>query len=80
MLDYATWIKDLDYDDLNNILNKYGKSEHKDIEDFFSDKFDKDTDDIEYNSDHKMIIVGSDIDDSTVRIINYLAKEPYYYA
>ena len=77
ILDYATWIKDLDYDDLNNILNQYGKSEHKDIEDFFSDKFEKDAEDIEFNSDHKMIVVGSDIDDSTVRIINYLAKEPY---
>ena len=77
VLDYATWIKDLDYDELTDILNKYGKSEHKDIEDFFSAAFDKDVQDIELNSDHKMIIVGSDIDDSTVRIINYLAKEPY---
>jgi hypothetical protein len=77
VLDYATWIRDLDYDDLNNILNKYGKSEHKDIEDFFTEKFEKDVEEVEFNSDHKMIIVGSDIDDSTVRIINYLAKEPY---
>ena len=77
VLDYATWIKDLDYDDLNNILNKYGKSEYKDIEDFFTATFNKDAEDIEFNSDHKMIIVGSDIDDSTVRIINYLANEPY---
>jgi hypothetical protein len=77
VLDYATWIKDLDYDDLTNILNQYGKSEHKDIEDFFTANFEKDAEDVEFNSDHKMVIVGSDIDDSTVRIINYLAKEPY---
>ena len=77
VLDYATWIKDLDYEGLNAILNKYGKSEYKDIEDFFSAKFNKDAEDIDFNSDHKMIIVGSDIDDSTVRILNYLANEPY---
>ncbi len=77
VLDYATWIKDLDYNELNNILNKYGKSEHTDIEELFTDIFQKDSEEVEFNSDHKMIIVGSDIDDSTVRIINYLAKEPY---
>ena len=32
-LEYATWIKDLSYEDLNSILNKYGKSEYKDVGD-----------------------------------------------
>lgn len=77
VLDYATWIKDLDYDDLNTILNKYGKTEYKDIEDLFSSTFNKEVDDIDFNSDHKMLIVGSEIDDSTIRIINYLSQEPY---
>jgi hypothetical protein len=62
---------------MSTILNEYGKSEYKDIEDFFTVTFNKDAEDIEFNSDHKMIIVGSDIDDSTVRIIKYLANEPY---
>ncbi|MEE9364545.1 MAG: hypothetical protein V3U92_18240 [Cellulophaga sp.] len=77
VLDYATWVKDLDYDELNTILNKYGKTEYNDIEDLFSSTFNKDVDDVEFNSDHKMLIVGSEIDDSTVRIINYLSNEPY---
>lgn len=77
VLDYATWVKNLDYDDLNGILNKYGKSEFKDIEDFFSSTFKIEAEDIEFNSDHKMLIVGSEIDDSTIRIINYLSQEPY---
>jgi hypothetical protein len=77
ILDYATWIKDLDKDDLNNILNEYGNSEYKDIESFYSNTFEKDTEGIEFNSDHQMIIIGSNIDDSTVRIIKYLANEPY---
>ena len=78
VLDSATWIKDLCYDELTNILNKYGKSEYKDIEDFFTATFNKIAKEIGLNSDHQMIIVGSEIDESTVRIINYLAKEPYY--
>ncbi len=76
-LDYATWIKDLDYDDLNNILNKYGKTDYKDIGEYFSSVFDKESEEIDFNSDHKMLIVGSEIDDSTVRIIDYLSSEPY---
>jgi hypothetical protein len=78
VLDSATWIKDLCYDELTNILNTYGKSEYKDIEEFFSATFNKNAEEIELNSDHQMIIVGSEIDESTIRIINYLAKEPYY--
>ncbi len=76
-LDYATWVKDLDYDDLNNILNKYGNTEYKDIGEYFTSIFDKDSDEIDFNSDHKMLIVGSKIDDSTIRIIDYLSNEPY---
>lgn len=76
-LDYATWIKDLSYEDLNNILNQYGKSEYKDIGDLFTASFNKEVDDIDFNSDHKMLIVGSEIDDSTIRIIDYLSNEPY---
>lgn len=76
-LDYATWVKDLDYDELNSIFNKYGKSDYKDLGEFFSSRFNKDSEEIDFNSDHKMLIVGSEIDDSTVRIIDYLSSEPY---
>lgn len=76
-LDYATWVKELDYEDLNGILNKYSDSEIKDIGELFSATFNADAEEIEFNSDHKMLIVGSEIDDSTVRIINYLSNEPY---
>jgi hypothetical protein len=77
VLDYATWVKDLDYSEMTNILNKYGDSKYKDIEEFFTANFKKDSEEFELNSDHKMVIVGSDIDDSTVRIITYLSSEPF---
>lgn len=76
-LDYATWVKELDYEDLNGILNKYSDSAIKDIGELFSATFNTDAEEVEFNSDHKMLIVGSEIDDSTVRIINYLSSEPY---
>jgi hypothetical protein len=78
LLDSATWIKELCYDELTNILNTYGKSEYTDIKEFFVATFNNNAEEIELNSDHQMIIVGSEIDESTVRIINYLAKEPFY--
>jgi hypothetical protein len=78
VLDSATWIKELCYDELTNILNTYGKSEYKSIEEFFAATFNKKLEETELNSDHHMVIVGSEIDESTVRIIKYLAKEPYY--
>jgi len=78
VLDSATWIKELCYDELTNILNTYGKSDYEDIEEFFAAAFHKNAEEIELNSEHQMIIVGSQIDDSTIRIINYLAKGPYY--
>lgn len=76
-LDYATWIKDLNYDELNSIFNRFYKSEFNDLGEYFTSKFDKDSEEIDFNSDHKMLIVGSEIDDSTVRIIDYLSSEPY---
>ena len=78
VLDSATWVKELCNEELTNILNTYGKSEYKDIEEFFAATFHKNAKETELNSDHQMIIVGSDIDESTVRIIKYLAKEPYF--
>ena len=77
VLDYATWVKDLDYEDINNIFIKYCKSEYNEISDYFTSHFEKEAEEIEFNSDHKMLILGSEIDDSTVRIIDYLSNEPY---
>lgn len=76
-LDYATWVKDLDYEDLNLILQKHNQKDYSEIADLYTEAFDKDAEEIEFNSDHKILIVGSEIDDSTKRIIEYLSNEPY---
>lgn len=76
-LDYATWVKDLDYNDLNSIYLNQSNSQYTDLGEYFNSKFNIDSEEVEFNNDHKMLIVGSEIDDSTVRIINYLSHEPY---
>jgi hypothetical protein len=77
VLDYATWVKDITYDDINKILSQYGTDEYSSIDELFDKNFNKDFEEIGFNTDHKMLIVGSEIDDSTIRIVNYLSNEPY---
>jgi hypothetical protein len=78
VLDLATWIKELCYDELTYIINTYCKSDYKNAKEFFYAAFNKNIEESEFNIEHQMIIVGSEIDESTVRIIKYLAKEPYF--
>jgi hypothetical protein len=73
-LDYATWVKNLNYDEINTIFHK-NNPEALELSESFSEKFDREIE--EYNTDHKILIVGSEIDDSTKRIIEYLSGEPY---
>lgn len=71
-LDYASWVKDLSYESINNIANEYfaGKNE---LETAFREKFGAELPEA-INSQHQIIIVASAIDSSTERIINYLAE------
>jgi tRNA(Leu) C34 or U34 (ribose-2'-O)-methylase TrmL len=73
-LDYATWVKNLTYDEINTIFNK-NNPDTLELSETFSEKFNREIE--EYNTDHKILIVGSEIDDSTKRIIEYLSGEPY---
>lgn len=77
VLDYATWVKDITYDEINRILSLHGIGKYTLIDELFTTNFNKDFEEIDFNSDHKMLIVGSEIDDSTIRIIKYLSQEPF---
>ncbi len=68
ILDYASWVKDLGFDKLNLICKEYSK---KDIRDCFRSHYDEDIPD-EINTDHSMIIVATEVDAATERIIQYL--------
>ena len=75
-LDYASFIKDLSSDEISNIhedyKNKYLKTE-KSLNDRFSDKFNIPLEDEIINNSHQIIIVATELDSSTERIITYLS-------
>jgi hypothetical protein len=71
-IDYASWITDLSYERITSIANDHLKDNS--FEDEFSYKFKIELPDT-LNEQHKMLIVASDIDASTERIIKYLSDE-----
>ena len=77
-IDYATWVKGLNYDDINSILLK-NVPHAGELTEYFYENFNTLNSEIdEFNTDHKILIVGSSIDESTRRVIEYLSNEPYY--
>ena len=71
VLDYASWIRDLTYKDLDAITINYLK---KDLSSCFIEYFDEAIP-LNINVNHKMLIVASEFDDSSQRIVEYLSEE-----
>lgn len=71
VLDYASWVKDLTAAQIKDIADKYLKGVS--FEEAYQRKFNHDLPD-SVNEQHKMFIIGSEIDSSSRRIINYLSK------
>lgn len=71
VLDYASWVKKLNYNSISNMALKYLK---KELAEVFYDKFGFSIPET-INSNHKMIIVASEFDESSQRIVEYLAIE-----
>jgi hypothetical protein len=71
-LDYASWVKDLSYQGIEEIAESYlqGKS----LEDAFSERFGISLPDT-INTSQRMIVLASALDDSSERIIQYLSQE-----
>lgn len=70
VLDYASWVKGLTADQVEEIAEKHYKY---DLDQAYSEKFNQDLPET-INQEHKMLVVGSDIDSSSQRIINYLSE------
>ncbi len=70
LLDYATWVEHLSYDDVNAFYEENHPT--KKLEQAFNEHFELDIPD-EFNETHKLIIVSSELDNSTERIIHYLS-------
>jgi len=70
VLDYASWVKDLSSDAIIEIATVYLK---KPLAEAFKDRFDATLPE-SINSSHRMMIVASELDDSSERIVQYLAS------
>lgn len=74
-LDYASWINTLTEDNIANIANDYLKDhDYESFEKAFEEEFDTDKMPDELNHSHSMLIVATQIDDASERIINYLSN------
>jgi hypothetical protein len=71
VLDYASWIRELDYDQINEIATDYLK---KSLPEVFREYFDEPLPE-SINTSHSMVIVASEFDESSERIVQYLSSE-----
>lgn len=69
VLDYASWVTSLTVDQVQKIANKYDLS----LDEVYEAKFNQELPET-INQEHRMLIVGSEIDSSSQRIINYLSE------
>lgn len=71
VLDYASWVRDLGYDDVVEIFSARSESA---FESAFDDHFGTNPPE-GINESHHMVIVASELDPSTERIVGYLSNE-----
>lgn len=74
-LDYASWVKDLSHEEISEKANDY-LGENGPLEEAFRRKFGEDLPET-LNAEHKMLIVASEMDSSSERIVKYLSGSPY---
>ena len=79
-LEYGSWIRDLDNDQIAQIYSDYQKTFPDaagagSIDEAFCTRFDVAEMPDELNVSHQLVIVASELDSQTERIVNYLAEE-----
>ncbi len=70
-LDYASWVKDLSNEKISGIANAY-LGEKGSLEEAFAGRFGTELPEV-LNEHHRMLVVASEIDDSSARIVRYLS-------
>lgn len=71
VLDYASWVKDLTYAELDAICDRHT---NRSLGEAFADHFDTSLPDT-VNDEHSLVIVASELDDASERIVQYLADD-----
>ncbi len=74
ILEYASWVDDLSYEEIVNIANNYFRKKGITFEEAFGRKFGKEQLPDVLNESHEMLIVASDLDDQGERVIRYLSE------
>jgi len=80
LLDYGSWVRDIRKDRIEDIYSKFASRsgpEQKGVtlDQAFRAKFEIDEVPDEFNENHRLVLVATELDDSSERIINYLAEE-----
>ena len=70
VLDYASWVKHLTPDRVQSIAESYLEESFDDV---FSNKYNQELPE-SINEEHRILVIGSRIDSSSRRIINYLSE------
>jgi hypothetical protein len=74
VLDYASWVSTLTYDDVSDIYSRHGVQRDIAFEEAFDERFG-DSPPESLNDAHRLVIVASALDPSTERIVTYLADQ-----
>lgn len=69
-IDYATWVEALKADEIAQIFETYSGGQN--LKDAFKLKFQVELEEENLNQSHQMVIVASELDEATERIIQYL--------
>jgi len=73
ILDYASWVDDLSYDEVASIANEYLNRKGMSLEEGFQKKFNASLPDV-LNESHEMLIVAPGLDGQGERVIRYLSQ------
>ncbi|MEO0855130.1 MAG: nuclease, partial [Cyanobacteria bacterium J06648_11] len=79
LLDYGSWVRHLEDDDLASIFEGflakyYPEQKVTSLDEAFRERFGSDLPEV-LNETHKLVLVASELDESSERIITYLAEE-----
>lgn len=72
VLDYGSWIRGLGYDDIAGIFSEH--NDHRSFEAAFDQEFGANPPE-SLNETHQLVIVASELDASTERIVGYLSED-----
>jgi len=71
-IDYATWLEDLDAEEIARIYGRYAPG--RDLAEDFRSRFESELDEATLNESHQIVVVASSLDSGSERIVGYLNK------